>query len=200
MTKRLVVLSAGLSKPSSSRLLADRLSGSTVNALTAEGDSAEVTVIELREIAHDIVNNLLTGFPSPALRAVLDTVTDADGLIAVTPIFTTSYSGLFKSFLDVLDPDSLVDLPVLLAATGGTERHSLALEYAVRPLFSYLRAATMPTTVYAASADWGSSGTNLAIRIDRAGGELAAAMRASSRSARDPWALDTSFEQLSRPA
>ena len=69
----------------------------------------------------------------------------------MTPIFTTSYSGLFKSFIDVLDPDALSGLPIVIGATGGTERHSLALDYGLRPLFSYLHAVVVPTGVYAAS-------------------------------------------------
>lgn len=83
-------------------------------------------------------------------------MTAADGLIVVTPVFAASYSGLFKSFFDVIDPDALSGKPVLIAATGGTARHSLVLEHAVRPLFAYLRAVVVPTAVFAASEDWGS--------------------------------------------
>jgi FMN reductase len=187
--RSLVVITAGLSQPSSTRLLADRLAAATVADL-----DLEVTVIELRDLAHDITNHLLTGFPPAALRAALDTVAAADGLIAVTPIFTASYSGLFKSFVDVIDKDALVDKPVLLAATGGTARHSLALEHELRPLFAYLRAATVPTAVYAASEDWGGE---LAGRIDRAAAELAREIsRREPAVVTDPFALTTSFEDL----
>lgn len=194
--KKLVVVSAGLSQPSSTRLLADRLT----TAVSARVD-AEVTVIELRDLATDITNNLLTGFAAPKLQAAIDALTTADGAILVTPIFTTSYSGLFKSFIDVLDPDALAGLPVLIGATGGTERHSLALDYAMRPLFAYLHAVVVPTAVYAASSDWGvstSSTTGLAERIDRAAGELSALMRDSDRSARvrDPFELPAGFSPV----
>lgn len=161
-----------------------------------------VDVIELRDTAQDVTNNLLAGFANPKLEAVIDTVTTADGLIAVSPIFTTSYSGLFKSFIDVLDPQSLADMPVLIGATGGSERHSLALDYAMRPLFSYLHAAVVPTAVYAASSDWGSVGdaaaTALPERIERAAGELAALVRDSDRSSRvrDPFALPAGFSPV----
>ncbi|MFD8756650.1 FMN reductase [Kitasatospora sp. NPDC059577] len=175
---KLVVVSAGLSKPSSTRLLADRLADSTVRRLALEGREVDVTVVELRDLAVEIANNLVTGFPGAALREAVETVTEADGLIAVTPIFTASYSGLFKSFFDVIDNDALTGKPVLIAATGGTPRHSLALEHAVRPLFGYLRAVVLPTAVYAATDDWGASGDGLTDglprRIDRAAGELAA--------------------------
>jgi FMN reductase len=164
----IAVVTAGLSQPSSTRLLADQLAAATRAAL---GGDAEVAVIELRDLAVDVTNNMLTGFPSPKLSAAIETVTGADALIAVTPVFTASYSGLFKSFFDVLDKDSLVGKPVLIAATGGTERHSLVLDYQLRPMFAYLRAEVTPTGVYAASADFGSP--SLHDRVRRAGAELA---------------------------
>jgi FMN reductase len=141
MTPRTIaVISAGLSQPSSTRLLADKLAAATAQGRLAE---TEIVPIELRELAHDIVNNLLTGFPSPALRRAIEQLLPADGLIAVTPLYSGSYNGLFKSFFDVLDTDALAGKPTAIGATGGTARHSLALEHAIRPLFSYLRAVTV---------------------------------------------------------
>ncbi|MEV5787860.1 FMN reductase [Streptomyces sp. NPDC052287] len=173
---RLVVVSAGLSVPSSTRLLADRLAAATVR-----GSAARVEVVELRDLAVEIAHNLTNGFPGRALGSALDAVTAADGLIVVTPVFSASYSGLFKSFFDVLDKDALAGKPVLIAATGGSSRHSLVTEHALRPLFAYLRAVVVPTAVYAASEDWGAEG--LAERIDRAAGELAALMTGLSAAA-----------------
>ena len=185
---RLTVISAGLSTPSSTRLLADRLA-----AATGAGD---VRVIELRELAHEIADHLLTGFVPARLRDALDAVAGADALIAVTPIFTGSVSGLFKSFFDVLDKDAVVDKPVLIAATGGTARHSLALEHAMRPMFSYLRAVVVPTAVYAATDDWADDGA-LRARIDRAAAELVReAGRRGPATVADPFALTTTFEDL----
>jgi len=201
-TRTLAVVSAGLSNPSSTRLLADRLTAATVEALRARGDDATVEVVELRAHARDLADNLVTGFANESLRAAVETVTGADALIAVTPIFSASFSGLFKSFFDVLDKDSLVGKPVLLGATAGTARHSLALEHAVRPLFSYLRAVTVPTAVFAASEDWaGGADRALAGRIDRAAGELADLVTGRPATARpvDPFAdPETSFEDLLR--
>ena len=171
----IVVLTAGVSQPSSTRLLADRLAEATRRRLQASGDEPRIEVVELREYARDLANHFVTGFPSASLRAVLDEVADADAVIAVTPIFSASYSGLFKMFFDVLDPTTLVGKPVLIAATGGTARHSLALDHALRPLFAYLRAVVLPTGVYAATEDWASDG-DLRTRIDRAAEELAAAL------------------------
>ena len=116
-----------------------------------------VEVVELRDLAHELVDNLLTGFPSGALADAVAPVRDADAVIAVSPIFDASYSGLFKMFFDVLEEGTLEGKPVLLAATAGTARHSLALEFAMRPLFAYLRADVVPTAVFAASEDFGSS-------------------------------------------
>ncbi|MGX5680703.1 FMN reductase [Schumannella luteola] len=197
-TRRIAVVSAGLSQPSSTRLLADRISAATSAALREQGIEVEVTTIELRDLAQDITNNLLTGFAPPKLESAIESVTTADGLIAVAPIFTTSYSGLFKSFIDVLDPQSVTGLPVLLGATGGTERHSLAIDYAMRPLFTYLHAVPVPTGVYAASSDWGSAEDALPGRIERAAGELAALVAVSNRShqVRDPFALPEGFSPV----
>jgi FMN reductase len=94
---------------------------------------------------------------------------------------------------------------VLVAATGGTARHSLALDHALRPLFAYLGALVLPTGVYAASDDWGrpddDQQTGLADRIRRAGGELAAAISANPRTAAiDPFDAPPDFASLLRDA
>ncbi|MEW1778173.1 FMN reductase [Streptomyces sp. NPDC086777] len=174
---KLVVVSAGLSVPSSTRLLADRLAAAVGRQA---GTPVEVEVVELRDLAVEIAHNFTNGFPGRNLAAAQEAVSGADGVIAVTPVFTASYSGLFKSFFDVLDKDALAGKPVLIAATGGTARHSLVLEHALRPMFAYLRAVVVPTGVYAASEDWGAEG--LEGRIERAAGELAALMQGLRRS------------------
>ena len=177
--RRIAVVSAGLSNPSSTRMLADRLAGATAKQLSERGIQVEVDVFELRDYAHDITNNLLTGFAPPALESVVNAVVSADAVIAVTPIFSTSYSGLFKSFIDVLDPDALTGKPVLIGANAGTARHSLAIDYAIRPLFTYLHAEPVSTGVFAASSDWGASADNiapLAERVERGARELADAI------------------------
>jgi FMN reductase len=200
MTKRtLAIVSAGLSKPSSTRMLADRLADATAARLRETGDDVDLVVLELRDLAQDITNNLLTGFPSPRLAEALETVSAADGLVAVTPVFSASYSGLFKSFFDVLEPGAISELPVLLGATGGTARHSLAIDYALRPLFAYLHAAVSPTGVFAATDDWGDADDAvkpLPERIDRAAAEFAETIRRSTRTPglRDPFALPAGFD------
>jgi FMN reductase len=198
--RRLVMVTAGLSQPSSTRLLGDRLAGETVAALSALGLNATVEVLELRDYAHDVTNAVLTGFPSEQLRAAVDSVWRADALIVVSPIFNASYSGLFKSFFDVLEEDSLRSKPVLIAATGGTQRHSLALEHALRPLFAHLRALVVTTGVYAAASDWGATDATqdiLADRIGRAASELAEQVSRRSAVPRvDSYADVVPFERL----
>jgi FMN reductase len=177
--RRIAVVTAGLSNPSTTRLLADRLTQAVLGELAEREIAASVDVFELRDYAHDITNNLLTGFAPPALESAINAVVSADAIVAVTPIFSTSYSGLFKSFVDVLDPDALAGTPVLLGANAGSARHSLAIDYAIRPLFTYLHADPVPTGVFAASADWGSTPDEVAplgARIGRAARELADAI------------------------
>lgn len=189
--RRIAVVSAGLSNPSSTRMLADRLAAATVAHLAEASIEASVDTIELRDLAHDITNNLLTGFAPPALESAINTVVSADALIAVTPIFSTSYSGLFKSFIDVLDPDALTGMPVLIGANAGTLRHSLAIDYAIRPLFAYLHAEAVSTGVFAASSDWGAAADDVAplsARVDRGARELADAVaRREPASSADPF-------------
>lgn len=181
MSKSVVVISGGLGTPSSSSLLGGQIGQKIATQLAAAGVQADVANIELREHAGEITNNMLTGFASPGLQKVIDAVVGADVLVAVTPVFTASVSGLFKSFLDILDPKSLSGKPVVLAATAGTQRHQLAIDYAMRPIFAYLRAQVMPTTVFAASEDFGGQGLSgtLADRARRVAREVVLALSLS---------------------
>lgn len=205
--RRIVVVSAGLSVPSSTRLLADMLGEATLAAIGDRGQEAELQVIELRDLAHDLTDHLLTGFPPKALKDALDAVHAADAVIAVTPVFSASYSGLFKTFFDVMEQGLLDEKPVLIAATAGTARHSLVLEHALRPLFAYLHAVVVPTGVFAATEDFGvSSDQDLRKRVERAAGELAALVTGSSAAPRtrrlveDEFEAPTDFETLLRRA
>jgi FMN reductase len=187
---RILAVSAGLSVPSSTRLLTERLA----DAVRADlGHDAEVELVELRPLAHALADHLLTGFPNAELEEVLEKVRLADGLIMVTPVFSASFSGLFKMFVDVLEPGLLIGKPVLIGATAGTSRHSLVLDHALRPLFAYLRAVVVPTGVFAATEDFGDHG--LEQRVERAAGELAALVggRRSLHVVRDEFADPTPF-------
>jgi FMN reductase len=201
MTRTLAVVSAGTGQPSSTRLLADRIVAAVTDRVRASGDDVLVEVVELRPLARDLADHLVTGFPSPALEAALSTVTRADALVAVTPVFSGSYSGLFKTFFDLLEDGALRGKPTVVAATAGTARHSLVLEHAMRPLFAYLRAFVVPTAVFAATEDFGDTSQNrLEERIGRAADELVDLVRVAPRTAgarTEPDELQvTSFEDL----
>src|SRR5690625_4470678 len=205
---RLLVLSAGLSTPSSTRMLADQLSGAARRQLEAAGGSVDVRTVELREYAHDITDAMLTRFPGERLSLVVESLRVADAVIAVTPVFNVGPSGLFKSFFDAVDVEIWAGKPVLLGATAGTPRHSLAIDHAMRPLFAYLRALVVPTGVFAATDDFGQVGSEPAAdgaapldeRAARAAGELADLLLARGRKVvKDEFADSTSFaERLGR--
>ncbi len=199
MSRKLVTVTAGLSNPSSTRLLADRLTAAAEEAMADRGEKFEVRVVELRDVAHDIMNAMTTRVPTGELPGILEDVAEADGVLAVTPVFNASYSGLFKSFFDIVEPEVMDGKPVLMAATGGTPRHSLVLEHALRPMFSYARSVVVPTGVYAASEDWGvgeDGGRELSERIARAARQLALLATESAPVAADPYEEPTPFADL----
>ena len=168
---RLVVVSAGVSDPSSSRLLADRIAGKSLELVGVSGAQASASVVELAPLAVEIARATVSRFPSDQLQAAIERVAAADALIVSTPIYKAGISGLFKSFVDLLDNDLLVAKPVLLAATAGTSRHALVIDEQLRPLFGYMRALVLPTSVFAGPEDWAAS--ELGERVDHAATELA---------------------------
>lgn len=186
MTRKVVVLSAGLSQPSSTRLLADQIAGAVDAEVSARGEGLDIQTYELREYAVDLATMMATaGMPTARLDQLRRAVSAADGLVVVTPVFAASYTGVFKMFFDALDADALNGMPVIIAATAGTPRHSLVLDHALRPLLSYLRAVVMPTGVFAATEDFGggADGRELGNRAARAAAELAAHLVATEGDA-----------------
>ena len=167
---RLVVVSAGTSDPSSTRLLADRAAERAVALAARHGNAVTVSVIELREIAADISTALTTQLITPKLLEAITVLGEANGVIAAAPVYKAGPSGLFTSFFGVLDNDLLIAKPVVLAATAGTARHALVADDQMRPMFAYLRTMTAPTSLFAVPEDW--SDPALATRIDRAALEL----------------------------
>ena len=166
----LVVVSAGASDPSSTAMLADRLAARTVAAGRERGLEVSVATIELRALANEIAAAIVTQNLGPGLTAAVDILAGADGIVAATPIYKAGVSGLFKGFFDVLDNDLLIAKPVAPIATAGTARHALVVDESMRPLFAYMRALTIPTSVFAATEDWAEGG--LDGRLDRAALEL----------------------------
>ena len=169
-TFNLVVVSAGTSDPSSTRLLADQVAQRVTALAASHGHQVTVSVIELREISADIATALTSQLVTPKLRRAIDALADADGVIAAAPVYKAAASGLFTSFFHVLDNDLLIGKPVVLAATAGTARHALVVDDQMRPLFAFLRALAVPTSLFAAPEDWGD--TALAKRVGRAAFEL----------------------------
>ena len=167
---KLVVVSAGTSDPSSTRLLADRAAERAVALAARHGNETTTSVIELREIAADISAALVSQLITPKLQQAITALGEADGIIAAAPVYKAGPSGLFTSFFGVLDNDLLIAKPVVLAATAGTARHALVADEGMRPMFAYLRTLTAPTSLFAAPEDW--SDPALATRIDRAALEL----------------------------
>lgn len=174
--KSIVIVSAGLGEPSTTRLLADRF----VDQAKVKAPEASIEIIELRALAHPIMDAMLTREFSAELADAVARVTTADGLIAITPTYNAAYSGLFKSFFDILEPGSIAGVPIVIAATGGSERHSLVPDHSLRPLFAHARAVTAPTSVYAARSDF-ETDTELNDRIGRATSELVLLMESVNR-------------------
>lgn len=208
-THEVVVVSAGTSEQSTSTLLGRMLGEAALETEQLAG--ARLTVVELRPLAHAVVDALLTGFASGELAEAQDAVRRADALVVVSPVHSASFSALFKGFFDALETGALDGTPVLVAATAGSERHSLVLDHALRPLFGYLRAVVVPTGIFAAAGDWGSGETGaggiavaaLRRRVTRAAGELAALVTGrATGDKRDSFDRDVasmpSFEDLLR--
>jgi len=167
---RIVVVSGGTSDPSSTRLLADRAAARVAAVATERGAEVVVNTIDLRELANEISTALVSQLAGPKLQAAVTTLAEADGIIASAPVYKAGASGLFTSFFHVLDNDLLIAKPVILAATAGTARHALVVDEQMRALFAYLRAMTVPTSLFASTEDWSDPALNR--RIDRAAIEL----------------------------
>lgn len=183
-TFRIVVVSAGVSDPSSTRLLADRAAQRTISTLESRDHQATVTSIDLRELLPELPQALSSQLLGPKFTRAVESLVDADGIIVATPVYKAGASGLFTSFFQVLDNDLLIGKPVILAATAGTARHALVVDQEMRALFAYLRTLPVPTGLFASTEDWTDKALNT--RIDRAATELAILVESGfARSVRD---------------
>jgi FMN reductase len=174
--RRLVIVSAGTSQPSTTRMLADRVAAGSLEVLREMEITATIGAVEVAPLAVDVARASVTGVPSAELRAAIEQIATADAVIASTPVYKAGISGLFKSFVDVLDNDLLIAKPVVLAATAGSSRHALVVDEQMRSVFAYMRALTLPTSVFAAPEDWGAA--ELGERVRRAATELAVVLEA----------------------
>jgi FMN reductase len=169
--RNLVIVSAGTSQPSTTRMLADRIAAASLERLREMELTATLGAVEVAPLAVDVARASVTGVPSSELQAAMEQIAAADAVIAAAPVYKAGVSGLFKSFVDVLDDDLLIAKPVVLAATAGSSRHALVVDEQMRSLFAYMRALTLPTSVFAAPEDWGAR--ELGERVQRAATELA---------------------------
>lgn len=146
---RLVAVSGGLQQSSKSTVLAKHLL-----SLVAKAVPCDVRLISIGQRVPQLAGTIFrTQLPS-LLEQELAAVEQADILIVATPVFRGSYTGMFKHFFDFIKQDALVDKPILLAATGGSERHALMIDHQLRPLFSFFQARTLPLGVYATDTDF----------------------------------------------
>ena len=176
----LVVVNAGTSDPSSTKMLADRTASRVHSISEAHGDHVNIRGIELKPLATDIMNALTTGLQSAELERAIERLLTADGIVASTPIYKAGASGLFTSFFQILDNDLLIGKPVILTATAGSARHALVIDDQIRGLFAYLRTLPVPTSLFATPDDWNAG--ELGDRIDRAATELVLLMKSQYAS------------------
>lgn len=114
----------------------------------------EADVVSLADIARPLGGALWrTELPAP-IESRLQAIEQADLLVVAAPVYRGAYPGHFKHLFDLIGQEALADKPVLLAATGGSDRHALVLEHQLRPLFGFLQALTLPIGVYASQADF----------------------------------------------
>ncbi|WP_336659117.1 CE1759 family FMN reductase [Leucobacter sp. USHLN153] len=179
MLRRLAVVSAGTSDPSTTTMLANRVADHAAKLAAQRGIELSIRFIDLRALAADVTTALVSQHVSPALQAASDVMRDADAVVATTPVYKAGASGLFTAFFQVLDNDLLIGTPVVLGATAGSARHALVVDDQLRGVFSYLRTITAPTGLFASPDDWNSR--EFGARIERAAAELVALMTGGFR-------------------
>jgi len=172
---RVVAVSGNFSAPSRTLTLTRQI----VNALDQEL-VAESHLFELSSLAASVGKALCRRDVSPEAARALGLVESAGLLVVATPVYRGSYAGLFKHLFDLIDQDALIDVPVILAATGGSERHCLVIEHQLRPLFSFFQAITVPIGIYATPADFSDgqiSSAQVLARIELAARQAAKLVR-----------------------
>ncbi|WP_203568954.1 CE1759 family FMN reductase [Aestuariimicrobium ganziense] len=171
---RVVVVSAGLSEVSSTTRLGQFVADETCRQVRARDQRCEIVHIELRHIALAVTQTLISGQVAPEVAAAHEQIARADAMVAATPTINASFSGLLKSFFDTLPVDLLRGLPTVIAATGGTQRHTLVLDSAVRPMLAYLRAVVLSSALFVTADEWEGTAPSqeLAERISAAATEL----------------------------
>ena len=146
---KVVAVSGNLQRPSRTLVLVDELL-----ATLGRSTSIDMHLIELGEVGPQIGGALYRNQLSVAAEAEIAAIESADLLIVASPVYRATYTGLFKHLFDFVHHEALIDVPVLLAATGGSDRHALVIDHQLRPLFSFFQARTLPIGVYATEKDF----------------------------------------------
>ncbi|MCU6620115.1 FMN reductase [Achromobacter mucicolens] len=161
---RLVAVSGGMQRPSKTTVLAEQLL-----ALIANEIPCEPRLVEMGRLAPQLAGAVWRSQLPDRVERELVAVEQADVLVVATPVYRGSYTGLFKHFFDFIHQDALIDKPVLLAATGGSQRHALVIDHQLRPLFSFFQARTLPLGIYATDEDFADYRLQNDALIQRAG-------------------------------
>ncbi|WP_313895983.1 NAD(P)H-dependent oxidoreductase [Streptomyces sp. YIM 98790] len=156
---RVVVVNGSPSAKSKTMGLADVVLQTLSSALAEDAVTVDHTRIDVYRLGPGFTGAVEREGIAPEIESVLRQAEQADLLIAATPVFRGSYTGMFKHFFDLVDQYALANKPVFLAATGGGDHHALVLEHALRPLFGFFQSLTVPVAVFASSGDF--DGTTL---------------------------------------
>ena len=146
---KVVAVSGGLQRPSRTLTLVEAL----VDAL-GEQASIDVRLIELGTVGPKLAGALYPSQLPDDVKADIAAIESADFLVVASPVYRASFTGLFKHLFDFVDHNALIDVPVLLAATGGSDRHALVIDHQLRPLFSFFQSHTLPIGVYGSEAEF----------------------------------------------
>lgn len=174
-THKVTAIVGSTGSPSRTKSLVEAI----VQSLGAQ-QPIEVTWVELSTLAPLIGPVVSTEALPPEGRAAIQAIEGADLLIAASPVYKGSYTGLFKHLIDFIHPEALVGKPILLAATGGSDRHALVVDQELRPLFSFFRTLTVPSAVFGVDSDFLNYQVNndaLFTRIHEATSQASALLR-----------------------
>jgi FMN reductase len=147
--RTVVVFSGNITRPSKTRRFVAHIVDEIAVRNSLQGVTYDVADLgpsfPMAQSAHDL---------DDGARRIMNEVIGANALVVASPAYKGSYTGLFKHFFDLVDPLALRGKPVLLAATGGGDRHMLLMEHQLRPLFAFFEAMAMPTSIYATEKDF----------------------------------------------
>lgn len=149
MTRTIIGLSGNLDRPSKTRALVQSAVATAASRFEAVG-----AVFDLADFGPSLGTARRVDDLATTARSALDVILSADALVVASPVYKGSYTGLFKHLFDLVEPQALAGKPVLLAASGGGDRHALVIEHQLRPLFGFFEAQTLPTGVYASDRDF----------------------------------------------